>query len=135
MTSRDIDRRHEAQQIEDLDEPWILPHMGNRPNDALRTTTMDIDKFRRAEADVIRSLCPPCTGKCNQGRRCPAAEACTEIGADQRPSKRQRQPMTGVDVMWLAIGLLCCLALWALAITAAMPLIERAWQWVRALAG
>jgi hypothetical protein len=43
--------------------------------------------------------------------------------------------MTGVDVMWLAIGLLCCLALWALAITAAMPLIERAWQWVRALAG
>jgi len=29
--------------------------------------------------------CPPCSGDCAQGRRCPAhapAEACTDIGAD-----------------------------------------------------
>ncbi len=32
----------------------------------------------------VTLVCPPCTGLCNQGRDChpQAAEACTEIGAD-----------------------------------------------------
>ena len=32
------------------------------------------------------TTCPPCTGRCNQGRQCEAntpAEACTDLGADE----------------------------------------------------
>ena len=35
--------------------------------------------------DAADMRCPPCTGRCNQGRQCAAntpAEACTEIGSD-----------------------------------------------------
>ena len=34
------------------------------------------------------NTCPPCTGKCHQGRFCPnnlPAEAATDIGADDKP--------------------------------------------------
>lgn len=57
-----------------------------------------------------------CTHNCRQGRDCtcaPApAEACTEIGADER----RKPPMSGADAVLLVIGVILssCFSVWVL---------------------
>lgn len=49
-------------------------------------TADDLNAARQhSTGRVLHLVCPPCTGDCNQGRRCHAntpAEACTELGAE-----------------------------------------------------
>jgi hypothetical protein len=50
-------------------------------------TVADLEQSRQVNPGTVGAShgCPPCTGDCHQGRRCPAhapAEACTELGVE-----------------------------------------------------
>jgi hypothetical protein len=66
-------------------------------------TVADLEQSRQVNPGAVGASygCPPCTGDCHQGRRCPVhapAEACTELGVEVESMLRYRRTMS--TVVW-----------------------------------
>lgn len=88
-------------------------------------TVADLKQSRQVNPGAIWTShgCPPCTGDCHQGRRCPThapAEACTELGVDVESMLRYRR--TTSTVAW-GIALVLVLIMVGYLLQTVYPLI------------